>query len=107
MRDATVKEAHQAGRRCYDPPMGILRIVLGIAVMFGALYFIMMRPARIPPPAPVQVNGEPVVAPSPTATTAPGQTAENMKKHFEAAQQKADDGADEVQKKLDDAVQGK
>lgn len=85
--------------------MGILRIVIGIAVMFGALYFIMMRPARIPPPSTPQVNGQPVVAPS--ATTAPGQTAENVKKQFEAAQQKADDGADEVQKKLDDAVQGK
>lgn len=85
--------------------MGILRIVLGMAVMFGVLYFVMMRPARIPPPA-LQNNGQPITAPS-TANTAPGQTAEKMKREFEAAQQKADDNADDVQKKLDDAVQGK
>lgn len=79
--------------------MGVLRFVLGLAVAAGMIYVMLARRApSVPPP-----EGQP---PS-TAASAPGQTAENMKRQFEAAQQKADERGDDVQKKLDDAVQGK
>ncbi len=82
--------------------MGILRIVIGIAIVFGFLYVVMMRNTKVRPPV---VEGAGPAAGS--AVTGPGQTAEHMKKKFETAAQNAEDHGDEVQKKLDDAVQGK
>ena len=79
--------------------MGMLRMILGMAIMFGCIYLMLTRRTIPVPLPPGQTPG--------SAQSGPGQTVHNMKKQFEAAQQKEDEHGDAVQKKLDDAVQGK